>query len=258
MKKIITYNVNGIRAAMAKNLSEWISGVAPDVLCLQESKAHSDQLDKEIKELEDLGYSHYWHSAEKKGYSGVSIISKEKPIRLKYGCDIAHIDSEGRVLQADFENFSVISVYVPSASNMDRLDFKMEFCRDFSNYIANVLLTHPNLVICGDFNISHEPIDIHDPVRLKTVSGFLPMEREWLTEFLVENKLADPYRYLHPETQEFTWWSYRAGARAKNKGWRLDYHYVSQPLQHAISECNILGEAIHSDHCPVELVLNIK
>lgn len=247
--------MNGIRAAFNKNLTQWIQEENPDIICLQESKAQIEQIDAAA--LEALGYYHHWHSAQKKGYSGVGILSKTPPRQVHIGCQLDHYDCEGRIIQADFENFSVISVYVPSATNIDRLGFKMEFCRDFSLHIEKTLKTQPNLIICGDFNICHEPIDIHDPVRLKNVSGFLPMEREWMSNFLSHNHLTDSYRFLHPDTQKFSWWSYRAGARGNNKGWRLDYHFISESLLPHLRAAEILTEAHHSDHCPVMLELAI-
>ena len=247
--KIISYNVNGIRAAFTKDFMLWLNAANPDVICIQESKAQIDQID--IKSLEEAGYHSYWHSAQKKGYSGVGIASKVAPKQVIYGCGIEHYDNEGRVIRADFEDFSVISVYVPSASNIERLDFKMQFCYDFLNYIKELKKEIPNLVICGDFNICHEAIDIHDPVKLKNVSGFLPMEREWMTAFINECELIDSFRYFNNQPDHYTWWSYRQNSRARNKGWRLDYHFVSQSLKERLSRAVILNEAFHSDHCPV-------
>ncbi|MFC6267736.1 exodeoxyribonuclease III [Frigoriflavimonas asaccharolytica] len=246
--KIITYNVNGIRAAFTKDFLGWLQVANPDVICIQESKAGTDQID--IESLEKLGYFSTWHSAQKKGYSGVGIASKIAPKHIEIGCGIERYDFEGRIMRADFENFSVLSVYVPSASNIDRLEFKMEFCEDFLLYIQNLKEKIPNLIICGDFNICHEEIDIHNP-KMKNVSGFLPMERDWMTRFLGECKLTDTFRYLHPEKQQFSWWSYRAGSRAKNLGWRLDYHFVTEAIKNKMTRTVILNEAVHSDHCPV-------
>lgn len=157
----------------------------------------------------------------------------------------------------DFDNFSVISVYVPSATNISRLDLKMQFCYDFLNYLKELRKTIPNLIVCGDFNICHEAIDIHDPIRLASVSGFLPMEREYLSKFLDEGEFTDAFRYKNPETQQYSWWSYRANARANNKGWRLDYNMVSNTLKDKIQRAIILPEAMHSDHCPVMVELDL-
>ena len=247
--KIITYNVNGIRAAFTKNFVGWLATADPDVICVQESKAGNDQID--IESFEKAGYHSYWHSAQRKGYSGVGISSKIKPKNVVYGCGIERYDNEGRIIRADFEEFSVISVYVPSASNMDRLGFKMEFCYDFLDYIRELKKTIPNLVICGDFNICHKEIDIHNPVGLKNVSGFLPMEREWLSKFIDECELIDSFRFFNDQPDNYTWWSYRQNSRERNKGWRLDYNFVSHEMKNRLSRAVILKEVFHSDHCPV-------
>lgn len=247
--RIISYNVNGIRAAFTKELTTWLTQANPDIICFQESKAQVDQID--VEAFEKLGYKSYWHSANKKGYSGVGIATKIEPKNVELGTGIDYIDHEGRVIRLDFEGFSVISVYVPSATNIDRLDFKMKFCYDFLAYLEELRKTYPNLIVNGDFNICHEAIDIHDPIRLKNVSGFLPQEREYMTKFLTEGKFIDAFRYLHPDTVQYSWWSYRANARANNKGWRLDYNMVSDTLQSKIERAVILTEVKHSDHCPV-------
>lgn len=252
--RIISYNVNGIRAAFGKDFLGWMKIANPDVICIQESKAGNDQID--IKSLQEIGYHSYWHSAQRKGYSGVGIASKVEPTHIEYGCGIEHYDSEGRIMRADFAGFSVISVYVPSASNIERLDFKMQFCYDFLDYIKNLKKTIPNLVICGDFNICHHSIDIHNPIGLKNVSGFLPMEREWMTKFLQECELIDSFRHFNNEQDHYSWWSYRQNSRARNKGWRLDYNFVSKSLEEKLSRAVILKEAFHSDHCPVLVELS--
>ena len=251
--KIISYNVNGIRAAFTKDFIGWLQVANPDIICIQESKAGNDQID--IESLKKVGYKSYWHSAVRKGYSGVGIASKIEPKHVEYGCGIEHYDNEGRIIRADFEDFSVLSVYVPSASNIERLDFKLQFAEDFLEYIKNLQKEIPNLVICGDFNICHEEIDIHNPKGLKNTSGFLPVEREWMTRFIKECNLIDSFRYLHPDKQEFSWWSYRQNSRAKNLGWRLDYHFITKSLENQLERALILKEAVHSDHCPVYIEL---
>ncbi len=253
--KIISYNVNGIRAAMTKGLVEWLEAAQPDVLCIQETKAMQEQVD--TKPFEELGYHIYWHGAEKKGYSGVAIFSKIKPNHVQIGTGIDYIDREGRVLRLDFDNVSVISLYLPSGTNIDRLDFKLQFCEDFKDYIKELKISHPNIVICGDYNICHEAIDIHDPVRNAKVSGFLPVEREWMTAFLDECNMIDSFRYFVKEPHHYSWWSYRANARNNNKGWRIDYNMVSNTLEKNMTRATILPEAKHSDHCPVLLELDV-
>lgn len=253
--KLITYNVNGIRAAFTKDFLSWLKSADPDVICIQESKAGNDQID--IESLEKLGYHSYWHSAVKKGYSGVGIASKVKPLHVEAGWGIEHYDNEGRIIRADFEGFSVISVYVPSASNIQRLEFKMEFCYDFLSYIKHLKKTIPNLVVSGDFNICHQSIDIHNPVGLKNVSGFLPVEREWLTKFIEECDMIDSFRFFNDQPGHYTWWSYRQNSRERNKGWRLDYNFVSDTLKDRLRRAVILREAMHSDHCPAVVELDL-
>lgn len=255
--KIISYNVNGIRAAMRKEFNVWLQAANPDILCLQETKAEMSQIQDEIKVLTDLGYNSYWHSAQKKGYSGVAILTKIQPNHVEYGTGIDYIDYEGRVIRADFDQFSVISVYVPSGTNAEkRLDIKMQFCYDFLNYIQELRKTIPNLIICGDYNICHQAIDIHDPVRNANVSGFLPMEREWIGKYMEDCELIDSFRYFVKEPHHYSWWSYRANARANNKGWRIDYNMVSKTLESNMKRAAILSEAKHSDHCPILVELS--
>ena len=252
--KIISYNVNGIRAALKKDFIPWLASAAPDVVCLQETKALEEQVDTHL--FEDLGYKHYWFSAQKKGYSGVAILSKQEPKAVVYGTGIEHMDFEGRVIRLDFDSCSVMSLYLPSGTNTARLEHKFRFMDDFLQYITQLKEEFPNLVICGDYNICHQAIDIHDPVRNKNVSGFLPEERAWLDKFL-KSGFIDSFRYLNPDPHHYSWWSYRANARANNKGWRIDYNLVSTPLEKNIKRAYILPEAHHSDHCPVVVELNV-
>ena len=217
--------------------------------CLQEIKAQEDQLD--ISVFEAAGYTYnYWFSAQKKGYSGVAILSKTKPNNVVFGTGIESMDFEGRNVRADFDGVSVMSLYLPSGTNLARLEHKLEYMDLFQDYINTLKKDVPNLVICGDYNICHEAIDIHDPVRNKNVSGFLPEERAWMSEFL-KSGFVDAFREFNSEPDNYSWWSYRANSRANNKGWRLDYTLVSQPLQEKIKRAVILSEAVHSDHCPV-------
>ena len=249
--KIASYNVNGIRAALNKGFVEWLTSVGPDVICLQEIKAMKEQVDVSL--IEAAGYPyHYWFSAQKKGYSGVAIFCKTEPDHVEYGTGIEYMDFEGRNLRVDFGDISIMSMYLPSASNMDRLDFKLKYMADFQDYANTLRKTHENLIVCGDYNICHEAIDIHDPVRNKNVSGFLPVEREWIGNFM-ESGFIDSFRHFNKEPHNYTWWSYRANARNNNKGWRLDYGMVSQSLAERLKRSVILSEAKHSDHCPILL-----
>jgi exodeoxyribonuclease-3 len=254
--KIISYNVNGIRAAMKKGFAEWLQQANPDVICLQEIKALEEQVD--VDAIENAGYPyHYWFSAQKKGYSGVAIFCKEKPNHIEYGTGIESMDFEGRNLRIDYDEVSIMSLYLPSGTNSARLDFKLNFMAEFQEYVNELKKDIPNLVICGDYNICHEAIDIHNPVANKNSSGFLPVEREWIGSFM-DSGFIDSFRYLNKEPHHYTWWSYRANSRANNKGWRIDYHMVSKPLQENIKRAVILPNAKHSDHCPlmVELIFN--
>jgi len=247
--RIISYNVNGIRAAISKGFLNWLQQANPDVICLQEIKATEDQIPLLDVELSGYPY-HYWFPATKKGYSGVAILSKIKPNKVVFGTGIDHMDFEGRNLRADFDDFSVMSLYLPSGTNMDRLDYKFQYMDEFQEYITNLKKEIPNLIICGDYNICHEAIDIHDPIRNKTVSGFLPEERAWLDKF-IKNGFIDTFRFFNKEPHHYSWWSYRANARANNKGWRIDYCLASEPLKDRLRRAVILPEAKHSDHCPV-------
>ena len=250
--KVLSYNVNGIRAALNKGFTDWLKAANPDVLCLQETKALKEQVDTAV--FEELGYQHYWFSAQKKGYSGVAILTKKEPKEIAYGSGIDHMDFEGRILRVDFDEVSVMSLYLPSGTNTDRLDYKFKFMDEFHEYINELKQSHPNLIICGDYNICHEAIDIHDPIRNKNVSGFLPEERAWLDGF-IKSGFVDSFRYLNPEPHNYSWWSYRANARNNNKGWRIDYALVSAPLKEHVSRAFLLPEAKHSDHCPVGVEL---
>ncbi len=252
--KIVSYNVNGIRAAINKGFLTWLQQVNPDVVCLQEIKALESQLELEL--FHQAGYRYnYWFSAQKKGYSGVAILSKKEPDNVVYGTEIEYMDHEGRNIRADFNGVSVMSLYVPSGTNLARLDHKLQYMDDFQDYINQLKKKTPNLVICGDYNICHEAIDIHDPVRNKNVSGFLPVEREWIGNF-IDSGFIDSFRFFNNEPHNYTWWSYRANSRANNKGWRLDYGMVSRPLEDKLKRSVILSEAVHSDHCPILLELD--
>ena len=247
--KIISYNVNGIRAAMKKGFIDWLVHEQPDVICVQEIKALQEQID--IQALEKIGYKYnYWFSAEKKGYSGVGIISKYQPNNVFYGTGISEMDFEGRNLRVDFDKFSVMSLYLPSGTNLDRLEFKLSYMDKFYDYVSILKKTNPNLIIAGDFNICHKAIDIHDPIRNKNVSGFLPVERNWLSKF-IELGFIDSFRFFDKNPHKYSWWTYRANARANNKGWRIDYIMVSQSLENKMKNASILSEVIHSDHCPI-------
>ena len=251
--KVVSYNVNGIRAAMNKGLIDWLVKEDPDVICLQEIKALEEQIN--ISDFESIGFKYnYWFSAQKKGYSGVAILSKHEPIRVEYGTGISYMDFEGRNLRLDFEEFSVMSLYLPSGTNLDRLEFKLNYMDDFLAYIKELNSKIKNLIIAGDYNICHKAIDIHDPVRNKNVSGFLPVEREWLQKF-IDSGFVDSFREFNSDPHQYSWWTYRANARANNKGWRIDYIMVSSQLKSKLNNAAILNDIVHSDHCPITISL---
>lgn len=255
MKRILTYNVNGIRAAFNKGLIAFLKEVNPDVVCFQETKAQPGQMNE--AEFEAMGYFCNTYSAEKKGYSGVAIFSKVKPDRIVYGMGNNKHDVEGRVIRADFGDISVISVYFPSGTTGEiRQAIKMHFLSDFHLFLNELRKTRDKLIISGDYNICRLWIDIHNPAQQQTTSGFLPEEREWFAKF-VEDGFVDSFREINQEKHQYTWWSYRANARQNNKGWRIDYHMLTNSLKDKILDSRILPYAVHSDHCPVLLDLDI-
>ena len=228
--KIITYNVNGLRSALSKGFTNWLAEELPDIVCLQETKAQPDQIP--TLEFEALGYRSFFFSAEKKGYSGVAILTKITPDHLEYGMGMQEYDREGRFL-------------------------KMKWLEDFRHYVMKLSKTRKKLILCGDYNICHRPIDIHDPVRNANSSGFLPEEREWMSLFL-ESGFTDTFRYFHPEEpHQYTWWSFRANARNNNKGWRIDYCMVSPEVIPLLKDAYILPQVKHSDHCPAVVELKV-
>jgi exodeoxyribonuclease-3 len=252
--KILTYNVNGIRAASKKGLLEFLKDQNADVVCIQETKAQKEQYDRTL--FEDLGYKDYWFSAEKKGYSGVLILSRHIPIHVEYGCGHELFDFEGRVIRLDFENLSVFSIYFPSGTTGDiRQDVKYEFLDYIYDYLNDFKTTNPNVVVAGDYNICNKAIDIHNPVSNKNSSGFLPEERSWMDKFF-ENGFHDSFRLINPDPDHYTWWSYRANARANNKGWRIDYIAISDDLKTSLKSSEILPEFNHSDHCSMFIELS--
>jgi len=255
VKKIISYNVNGIRAAMSKNLVNWLKINNPDIVCIQETKAQPNQIDSKL--LGALGYHCYWFSAQKKGYSGVGLLSKTIPDHVEYGMGIEKYDFEGRLIRADFGDVSVISVYHPSGSSGDdRQAFKMKWLDDFTAYIKKLEKTRTKLIISGDYNICRLWIDIHNPSKQEDLSGFLPEERDWFQSF-VSKGFVDTFRIVNDKPDNYSWWSYRAGARAQNKGWRIDYHMVTENLKDKVVHADIHPLANHSDHCPVSLEIQI-
>lgn len=254
--KIASYNINGIRAAMKKGLAEWLKEADLDIVCLQEIKANQDQIEKEEKALQDLGYQCFWFSAQKKGYSGTAILTKVKPDNIVYGCENELYDFEGRVIRMDYKNLSIISAYFPSGSSGDqRQAIKIEFLDFAMNYFNTLKTERPHLIIAGDYNIAHTEMDIHNPKSNKKTSGFLPEERAWMDDFFAQG-FVDSFRQFNTQPDFYSWWSYRAASRERNKGWRIDYIAVSNNLKENLVDAKILNKAVHSDHCPIMIELN--
>lgn len=248
--RIITYNVNGLRSAINKGFLEWLKTDPADVICLQEIKANKEDID--CAALEALGYNLCFFSANKKGYSGVAVFSKVKPDHVQLGNGRTQSDFEGRVLRVDFGPLTLINAYFPSGTTGDeRQTYKYQWLDEFFGYLAELRETRPQLVVCGDYNIAHREIDIHNPKSNKDSSGFLPEERAWMDRFLAAG-FIDAFRHLNPDAaHHYSWWSFRANSRANNKGWRIDYISVSEPLRSALKHAAIYPDVAHSDHCPV-------
>jgi exodeoxyribonuclease-3 len=253
--RIISYNVNGIRSAMNKGFIEWLKTDPADIICLQETKAQRDNVDH--KQFTDLGFHDYWFSAQKKGYSGVAVFTKIKPDHVEYGTGQKVSDDEGRVIQLDFGDIRLINAYFPSGTSGDeRQTFKYGWLDEFLNYLNELKKKHPELILCGDYNIAHKEIDIHDPKGNKKSSGFLPDERAWMDKFL-STGWTDSFRQLHEEAHRYSWWSQRfPTVRLQNKGWRIDYINVTENLKKNITHAEIFPDVMHSDHCPVYLALS--
>jgi exodeoxyribonuclease III len=247
--RIISYNVNGLRSAMTKGFVEWLATDPADVICLQEIKAHKENVD--FAKIEALGYETFWYPAEKKGYSGVAIFTKRKPELVQLGNGIMQSDAEGRVIRADFGDVTLVNAYFPSGSSGDiRQEYKFQWLNEFFDYIYELKKTRPNLIVTGDYNICHQPIDIHNPISNKDSSGFLPEERAWMDKWF-ESGFVDTFRYFNPHPHQYSWWSFRANSRANNKGWRIDYISVSKSLEQKLKDAAIYPDVKHSDHCPV-------
>jgi exodeoxyribonuclease-3 len=253
--RIISYNTNGIRSAVTKGLLTWLATDPADIVCFQELKSAMETIP--VAEFEALGYHTYWFPAQKKGYSGVGIITKIAPNKVTYGNQFEQSNAEGRVLKLDFENFILVGAYFPSGSSgEERQVYKYQWLDEFFEYINELKKENKPLVVCGDYNICHKEIDIHNPKSNKDTSGFLPEERAWMDKWF-DNGMVDSFRLLHPELHQYSWWSFRANARANNKGWRIDYISVSDELRHAVTDAAIYSDIKHSDHCPVYISLDI-
>lgn len=254
--RIISYNVNGIRSAIKKGFIDWLKTDPADVICVQETKAVKGDVDHKL--FNDLGYHDYWFSAQKKGYSGVAVFTKIKPDNVTCGTGHKVSDDEGRILQLDFKDTRLINAYFPSGTSGDeRQAFKYAWLDELSGYLDKLKKKHPKLILCGDYNIAHQEIDIHDPKGNKKSSGFLPEEREWLTKFL-DQEWIDTFREFHPEPHRYSWWSQRfPTVRLQNKGWRIDYITVTAPLKKQLKDAEIYPDVKHSDHCPIYVDIKI-
>lgn len=255
--RIISYNVNGLRAAMNKGLLEWLETDPADIICLQETKALKDNVNH--KAFADLGFHDYWFSAQKKGYSGVAVFTKILPDKVIYGTGHKVSDDEGRVLQLDFGDMRLINAYFPSGTSGDeRQGFKYQWLEEFLSYLENLRKTHPKLILCGDYNIAHKEVDIHDPKGNKNNSGFLPEERAWMDKF-IGGGWIDTFRHFHEEPHQYSWWSQRfPSVRLQNKGWRIDYINVTDPLKGNLLKAEIYPDVKQSDHCPIYLELDVQ
>ena len=248
--RIISYNINGIRAAIKKGFLDWLNTNPADVICLQEVKAHLADID--VTAIEKTGYAGHWFCAEKKGYSGVGILSRIKPTKIFEGCNMKQSDLEGRVIRADFGPVTVINAYFPSGTTgEERQTYKYSWLNDFLEYLTELKKSRPKLIVCGDYNIAHKEIDIHNPANNKKSSGFLPEERAWFDK-LLESGFVDSFRHLNKEPHQYSWWhQLRASTRLENKGWRIDYINVTGNLAKKIRDVKIFPDVKHSDHCPV-------
>jgi len=252
---ILSWNVNGIRAAQRKGFLPWLAGTDPDIICLQETKAHPEQLDAEL--LNPPGYHTYWEHPERKGYSGVATFTKEESYKTQTRFHIPDFDTEGRVLITDYTDFVLMNIYFPNGKkDQFRLQYKLAFYDIFLVFADELKDRGRKIIVCGDFNTAHNEIDLARPRENSKVSGFLPIERAWLDKF-VSHGYVDVFRSLHPEPHQYTWWDMKSGARARNVGWRIDYFFVSENVMPEVADAFIMPEVPGSDHCPVGITLNL-
>jgi exodeoxyribonuclease-3 len=252
--RILCWNVNGIRAVGKKGFLEWLAAESPDILCLQETKAHPDQLDEPLRQPQ--GYHAYWDYPERKGYSGVATFTREEPLSVVHGLGIERYDVEGRVIVTEHDGFTLFNVYFPNGKkDAERLQFKMDFYDDFLKYVEPLKAEGRKLVVCGDYNTAHKEIDLSRPKENAKVSGFLPIEREWIDRFIAAG-FVDTFRHFNKEPHQYTWWDLKSGARERNVGWRIDYFFVTENLLPSVSEAFIMPDVMGSDHCPVGIVLS--
>ncbi len=249
--RILSWNVNGIRAAQKKGFLEWLDKESPDILCVQETKAHPDQLDVFL--LNPPGYKVYWNAAERKGYSGVATFTKQKPVHVQTGFNVPDFDREGRVLLTEFPDFVLLNIYFPNGNQSpERLKYKLDFYEETLRFVENLKTLGKSVIISGDYNTAHQAIDLARPEANQNVSGFLPVERAWLDKW-VQHGQVDIFRHFNPNPKQYTWWDMKTAARERNVGWRIDYHFVTKNLVGSIRDAGILKDVMGSDHCPVTL-----
>ena len=253
--KILSWNVNGIRAARKYGLLDWLFKELPDILCVQETKAQPEQLDRDL--MEPKGYYTYWNYPERKGYSGVATFTKDVPVSVEYNLATLKSDSEGRVIIAKYEDFTLMNIYFPNGKkDKERLNYKMEFYESFLEFVKPLKDRNEKIIICGDVNTAHKEIDLAHPKANEKISGFLPIEREWIDRF-IGNGFIDTFRYFNKEPEQYTWWDLKTGARQRNVGWRIDYFFISENLLPNLVKAFILPDVIGSDHCPIGIVLKM-
>jgi exodeoxyribonuclease-3 len=247
--KILSWNINGIRAIERKGFLDWLYNELPDILCVQETKASLDQLGQKLQQPQD--YHAYWSYPEKKGYSGVATFTKEKPVTVQYDLGTEGFDAEGRIITTEYPQFTLLNVYFPNGKKDEaRLKYKLEFYELALGFVNGIKARDGRLVICGDFNTAHKEIDLADPKKHENTSGFLPIERAWMDK-LIAHGYVDTFRCFNKEANQYTWWDLRTGARERNVGWRLDYIFVSENLLDSVTKAFIMPKVMGSDHCPV-------
>jgi exodeoxyribonuclease-3 len=253
--KIFSWNVNGLRAVMNKGFVKLINTYQPDIVGLQETKLQESQIPNDIASLTD--YHKYWSFADRKGYSGTCLLTKIKPLSVSYGIGDDFFDGEGRIIQAEYENFTLFNIYFPNGQmNDSRLEYKLKFFDQFLIHAESIRQANKNILIIGDFNTAHKPIDLAHPKANEKYSGFLPVERKWIDDF-INHGYIDTFRHFDQGPYNYSWWTYRLGAREKNIGWRIDYCFVNKEIIHKVKDAFILKEVMGSDHCPVGLYLDL-
>ena len=254
--RALSWNVNGLRAALKKGFLDWFAQASPDILCLQETKAAEDQIPPDVRDMP--GYNAYFSSAERKGYSGVALYTKTKPVQVTFGLGIERFDNEGRIIIADYEQYSLFNIYFPNGkASSERLKYKMEFYEAFLDFVDKTKQGGRQVVICGDVNTAHKEIDLARPKANETISGFLPEERAWIDKFL-SHGYVDIFRAFNDQPGQYTWWDQMTRARDRNVGWRIDYFFVGEGFDKRVSAAYILPDVMGSDHCPVGIDIDVE